>query len=185
MLKPSESSEASDTLLAQLGAFQYRSIATLTLQLEAAWYPPQPILLLDEDSARGHFGQWVFKRPQANDQISVVMSDAADYLKHERASFVDNIAMQIREQVQYHPNSLRSAHPTMPAVKAHRLIVEKRATFAAVPGLQRPTNQSPWPRLSLAGDWTDTGYPAVLEGAVRSGKQAAKTLSEALQRMNG
>jgi uncharacterized protein with NAD-binding domain and iron-sulfur cluster len=68
----------------------------------------------------------------------------------------------------------------MPAVNAHRLIVEKRATFAAVPGLQRPPNQSPWPRLSLAGDWTDTGYPAVLEGAVRSGKQAAKTLIEAL-----
>ena len=59
-------------------------------------------------------------------------------------------------------------------------VVEKRATFAAVPGLQRPPNQSPWPRLSLAGDWTDTGYPAVLEGAVRSGKQAAKTLIEAL-----
>ena len=115
----------------------------------------------------------------------MVISDAADYLKHERASFVDNIAMQIREQVQRHPNSQRSAHPTMPAVRAHRLIVEKRATFAAVPGLQRPRNQSPWPRLSLAGDWTDTGYPAVLEGAVRSGKQAAKTLSEALQRING
>jgi squalene-associated FAD-dependent desaturase len=185
ILKPSESSGASDTLLAQLGAFEYRSIATLTLQLEAPWNPPQPILLLDEEPARGYLGQWLFKRPQANDQFTVVISDAADYLKHERASFVDNIAMQIREQVQRHPNSQRSAHPIMPAVRAHRLIVEKRATFAAVPGLQRPSNQSPWPRLSLAGDWTDTGYPAVLEGAVRSGKQAAKTLSEALQRING
>jgi len=185
ILKPNESSGASDVLLAQLGAFEYRSIATLTLQLEVPWSPPQPILLLDEDPTRGHFGQWIFKRPQANDQLTVVISDAADYLKHERASFVDNIAMQIREQVQRHRNSLLSAHPKMPAVRAHRLIVEKRATFAAVPGLQRPSNQSPWSRLSLAGDWTDTGYPAVLEGAVRSGKQAAKTLSEALQRMNG
>jgi len=184
MLKPSESSGASDTLLAQLGAFEYRSIATLTLQLEAAWHPPQTILLLDEDPARGHFGQWVFKRPQANDQISVVISDAADFLKYERASFVDNIATQIREQVQRHPAVRRSTRPPMPAVRAHRLIVEKRATFAAVPGLQRPTNQSPWPRLSLAGDWTDTGYPAVLEGAVRSGKQAARTLIEVLHRSN-
>jgi monoamine oxidase len=50
-----------------------------------------------------------------------------------------------------------------------------------VPGLQRPHNQSPWARLSLAGDWTDTGYPAVLEGAVRSGKQATKTLIETLR----
>ena len=184
ILKPSESNEASDTLLTQLGAFQYRSIATLTLQLEAGWYPPQPILLLDEDPARGHFGQWAFTRPQASDQISVVISDAADYLKHERASFVDKIAMQIREQVQRHPNSLCSARAPMPTIRAHRLIVEKRATFAAVPGLQRPINQSPWPRLSLAGDWTDTGYPAVLEGAVRSGKQAARTLIEALHCSN-
>jgi predicted NAD/FAD-dependent oxidoreductase len=183
-LKPSESSEASETLLAQLSAFQYCSIATLTLQLEAAWQLPQPILLLDEDPTRGHFGQWVFKRPQANDQMSVVISDAADFLKHDRASFVDSIAAQIREQVQRHPTARHGAQSPMPAIRSHRLIVEKRATFAAVPGLQRPTNQSPWPRLSLAGDWTDTGYPAVLEGAVRSGKQAARTLTEALHRSN-
>jgi squalene-associated FAD-dependent desaturase len=184
ILKPSERSGACDTLLAQLGAFEYRSIATLTLQLESSWNPPQPILLLDEDPARGHLGQWLFKRPQAKDQFTVVISDAADYLKHERASFVDNIAMQIREQVQRHPRSGSAARTTMPPIKAHRLIVEKRATFAAVPGLQRPGNQSPWPRLSLAGDWTNTGYPAVLEGAVRSGKQAAKTLTEVLQHRN-
>lgn len=184
ILKPSESSGTSDTLLAQLGAFEYRSIATLTLQLDAPWRLHHSILLLDEDPMRGHLGQWVFKRPQADDQLTVVISDAADYLKHERASFVDNIASQIREQVQRHPNSRRSSQPPMPAIRSHRLIVEKRATFAAVPGLQRPANQSPWPRLSLAGDWTDTGYPAVLEGAVRSGKLAASTLVEALQRSN-
>lgn len=182
ILKPSEISEASDTLLAQLSAFQYRSIATLTLQLEAPWRPHQPILLLDEDPTRGHFGQWVFKRPQTNDQLSVVISDAADFLKHDRASFIDGIATQIREQMQRHPNARRNAQPPMPGIRSHRLIVEKRATFAAVPGLQRPSNQSPWPRLSLAGDWTDTGYPAVLEGAVRSGKHAARTLIKALQR---
>jgi predicted NAD/FAD-dependent oxidoreductase len=182
-LKPSEGSAAGDTLLAQLSAFQYRSIATLTLQLAAPWRPHHPILLLDEDATRGHFGQWVFTRPQAIDQLSVVISDAADFLKHDRASFVDGIATQIREQMQRHPNARRTAQPPMPTIRSHRLIVEKRATFAAVPGLQRPTNQSPWPRLSLAGDWTDTGYPAVLEGAVRSGNKAAKTLIEDLKRV--
>lgn len=179
-LQPSENNDASRSLLAQFAAFQYRAIATLTLQLETPWTPPQPILLLDEDPARGHLGQWLFKRPQTVDQFSVVMSDAEDYLKHERTSFVDKIATQIREQVQRHPSSRRGAQASMPAVKTHRLIVEKRATFAAVTGLQRPHNQSPWPRLTLAGDWTDTGYPAVLEGAVRSGKQAAETLLKAL-----
>jgi hypothetical protein len=123
-----------------------------------------------------HYGM-----PYTRNTMSVI-SDAADFLKHDRASFVEGIATQIREQMQRHPNARRSAQPPMPAIRSHRLIVEKRATFAAVPGLERPANQSPWPRLSLAGDWTDTGYPAVLEGAVRSGKQAAKTLFEALQR---
>jgi hypothetical protein len=181
ILKPSESSEESDALMTQLSAFQYRAIATLTLQLATPWRLPHSILLLDEQPARGHVGQWVFNRPQAPDQLSVVVSDAADLLKYERTSFVDNIATQIREQVQRHPDTQRKAQPRMPAIRSHRLIVEKRATFAAVPGLQRPSNQSPWPRLSLAGDWTDTGYPAVLEGAVRSGNQAARTLIEGLK----
>ena len=58
-----------------------------------------------------------------------------------------------------------------------RVVKEKRATFAAVPGLTRPLNTTPWPTLALAGDWTDTGYPGVLEGAVRSGLQAARVLN--------
>lgn len=176
ILKPEAPTEQSDQLLRQLNAFCYRAIATLTLQLDSNWELPQPIMLLDEDAARGHLGQWVFKRPQTSDQFSVVISDAEDFLKHDRAQFIERIGAQIREQTQRHPSLRHTRHGSMPAIKTHRLIVEKRATFAAVPGLQRPTNQSPWPRLSLAGDWTDTGYPAVLEGAVRSGKQAAQIL---------
>ncbi|HLU02655.1 MAG TPA: FAD-dependent oxidoreductase, partial [Advenella sp.] len=62
----------------------------------------------------------------------------------------------------------------LPAVLGHELIIEKRATFAATPGLARPGTATPWPGLFLAGDWTDTGYPAVLEGAVMSGIAAAQ-----------
>ncbi len=69
---------------------------------------------------------------------------------------------------------------TLPEVVAHNIIVEKRATFAAVPGLARPQNRTPWPRVWVAGDWTNTEYPAVLEGAVRSGLQAATELHAAL-----
>ena len=176
ILKPETPTEQSDQLFGQLNAFSYRAIATLTLQLVSRWDLPQPLMLLDEDATRGHVGQWVFKRPQASDQFTVVISDAEDYLKHDRAQFIERIGAQIREQAQRHPDLRHAGHALMPAIKTHRLIVEKRATFAAVPGLQRPSNQSPWPRLSLAGDWTDTGYPAVLEGAVRSGKQAAQVL---------
>ena len=159
----------------QLQAFTYRPIATLTLQLEQDWQLPQPVMMLDENVIHGHYGQWVFERKQKN-QLTVVVSDAEDFLKHERSTFVSNIAEQIRQQVAQHALTHTSTNSPMPAVSAHRLIVEKRATFNAIPGLARPTNKTVWPRLTLAGDWTDTGYPAVLEGAVRSGQQAAAAL---------
>jgi predicted NAD/FAD-dependent oxidoreductase len=159
-----------------LKGFEYRAIATLALELEDDWRLPHNMMMLDEDPTRGHVGQWVFNRLGHDKQLAVVISDASDYLKHDRESFVKAIATQIREQSAKHPDNLKA----MPAVKYQRLIVEKRATFDAVPGLARPSNQSPWPRIALAGDWTDTGYPAVLEGAVRSGLGAAALLKSTL-----
>ena len=171
-----DTSDEGNALQRILQAFAYRAIATLTLELESDWQPPQPMLMLDEDLARSHVGQWVFKRAGQPRQLSVVISDATDFLKQDRAPFVQAVATQIREQCARHPLSTSE----MPAVKHQRLIVEKRATFDAVPGLARPTNKSPWPRIVLAGDWTDTGYPAVLEGAVRSGLAAAAILEKEL-----
>ena len=159
-------------LHAMLSCFTYRAIATLTLELEAEWRLPEPMMMLDECADKGWVGQWVFNRPDHARQLTVVVSDAADFLKWDRNEFVLAIASQLREQSAQHPRS----QGRMPEVKHHRLIVEKRATFDAIPGLARPTHQSPWPRLSLAGDWTDTGYPSVLEGAVRSGLAAANQL---------
>jgi predicted NAD/FAD-dependent oxidoreductase len=54
-------------------------------------------------------------------------------------------------------------------------VVEKRATFACTPGLQRPVAQVA-PGLLACGDYIDGPYPATLEGAVRSGLQAAALL---------
>jgi hydroxysqualene dehydroxylase len=163
-----------------LKAFDYRAIATLTLELEAPWRLPQPMMMLDENIAAGEVGQWVFNRLDQHRQVTIVISDAADYLKLERASFVQILAGQVRQQSLKHPN----CSGPMPDVSNHRLIVEKRATFSAIPGLSRPTNQSPWSRIMLAGDWTDTGYPSVLEGAVRSGQQAADMLMNSLASSN-
>jgi len=64
-------------------------------------------------------------------------------------------------------------------VERWELLIDKRATFAAVPDLARPGNATAWPRLALCGDWTDTGYPGTLEGAVRSGLQAGRLLADA------
>jgi squalene-associated FAD-dependent desaturase len=60
-----------------------------------------------------------------------------------------------------------------------QLVRERRATFAATPeqNTLRPGAQTRWGNLILAGDWTDTGLPSTIEGAIRSGQNAAELLS--------
>ncbi|HEX4411050.1 MAG TPA: hydroxysqualene dehydroxylase HpnE [Xanthobacteraceae bacterium] len=56
-----------------------------------------------------------------------------------------------------------------------QIVRERRATFAATPAedLKRPGAQTAWRNLALAGDWTNTGLPATIESAIRSGNRAA------------
>jgi len=60
---------------------------------------------------------------------------------------------------------------------------ERRATFAATPeqNALRPTAETSWSNLFLAGDWIATGLPATLESAVRSGYRAADLAGLKLQ----
>ena len=60
---------------------------------------------------------------------------------------------------------------------------ERRATFAATPAqdLKRPSAETAWRNLVLAGDWTDTGLPATIEGAIRSGNRAAELVAQPLR----
>jgi zeta-carotene desaturase len=60
----------------------------------------------------------------------------------------------------------------------------QRATFSAAPGTEslRPTTQSGLPNVLLAGDWTRTGWPATMEGAVRSGYLAAEVVAQRADR---
>ena len=60
-----------------------------------------------------------------------------------------------------------------------QVVKERRATFAATPAQlgRRPGAATRWPNLVLAGDWTDTGLPATIEGAIRSGFAAAARLT--------
>lgn len=164
---------AAQTLAAALAAFEHRPIATLTLSLATPWALRSPMVMLREDRDRQAYGQWLFHRPRYAvttpgdaSLVHVVISDAQAALEGGRDALVRGVIAQVRDQA--------PAQAPLPAVQAHQLIVEKRATFAALPGLARPGVQTPWPRLWLAGDWTDTGYPAVLEGAVRSGEAAAR-----------
>jgi uncharacterized protein with NAD-binding domain and iron-sulfur cluster len=62
-----------------------------------------------------------------------------------------------------------------------QIVKERRATFAATPieASRRPATQTRYRNLVLAGDWTATGLPATIEGAIRSGYAAASALSGA------
>jgi uncharacterized protein with NAD-binding domain and iron-sulfur cluster len=59
------------------------------------------------------------------------------------------------------------------------VIKEVHATYSPRPGIEpyRPQPETAWPRVFLAGDWTATGWPATMEGAVRSGYLAAEVLA--------
>lgn len=172
-------SESGSHYLAMLAAFEYIPIATLTLQLETPWKLPHAMLLLKEDPARLWFGQWLFDRSafmrgealsdtdkQTGTLLNIVISDARAFMAHPQPEAVAAVIAQVQEQCR--------RFGSLPHVVRHEVIIEKRATFAAVPGLMRPANRTPWSRVWVAGDWTDTGYPGVLEGAVRSGRDAAK-----------
>lgn len=164
-------------LLESLSAFAPVPIATLTLALERPWYDlPDNMLMLDDQAHPGALGQWLFNHahiaatPQRKHLLCVVISDCRALMTLDRHEAIEQLLRQIRTQTA-HCNA-------MPRITGHTLIIEKRATFAATPGLTRPDNASPWNNLMVAGDWTDTGYPAVLEGAVRSGQRAAALLCQ-------
>ncbi len=61
------------------------------------------------------------------------------------------------------------------------MIKEVHATFAPAPLSEefRLCPSTPWPRLFLSGDWTATGWPSTMEGAVRAGYLTAEALSKA------
>jgi squalene-associated FAD-dependent desaturase len=117
-------------------------------------------------------GQWIFNRGESGPEehyIQVVVSAARQFrgLGHEE------VQRRIIDEV-------RELFPATAAAKIlrARVVTEHAATFSAVPGVDRwrPLQASPIPNLFLAGDWTATGWPATMEGAVRSGYLAAEGL---------
>ena len=103
--------------------------------------------------------------------IQVVVSASRRLLDMGRQEVVE---LAVRELAEFLPR-VREAE----LEKAH-VIKEARATFSAKPGLEekRPGPRTAIRNLYLAGDWTRSGWPATMEGAVRSGYLAAEAVSE-------
>jgi uncharacterized protein with NAD-binding domain and iron-sulfur cluster len=117
-------------------------------------------------------GQWLFNRGEVapgEHYIQIVVSAARPFrgLGHE----------EVRRRIMEELVRLFPAAAAATVLRS-RVVTEQAATFSATPGVDqwRPAQASPLPNLLLAGDWTATGWPATMEGAVRSGYLAAEAL---------
>lgn len=109
----------------------------------------------------GGAAEWVFEKTEV---VSVTISAANDRIDTDS----DALALEVW-------SDLRRAFGLPRTVPPYRVVKEKRATFAATPEqlARRPDAATRFKNLVLAGDYTATGLPATIEGAVRSGETAA------------
>jgi squalene-associated FAD-dependent desaturase len=121
--------------------------------------------------------QWVFhkskfqeKREGPGSYVELVVSASKSLVQKSREEILE---LAVSELAEFFP-IVKEAKVLKAAV-----IKEVYATYSISPGLDqfRPTSISAWPRVFLAGDWTATGWPATMEGAVRSGYLAAEAVT--------
>ena len=105
--------------------------------------------------------EWIFAFA---DRLSVTISGADRLLDVPRESLAHSLWKEVAR--------VTGLAATLPP---WQIIKERRATFAALPAqdAKRPSTVTAWDNLLLAGDWTATGLPATIEGAIRSGNRAA------------
>ena len=137
----------------------FRSIANVHFLIEAPADLPDMLGLINATS------EWLFR---FQGRLAVTVSDADRLMDMPR----EELARLVWAEV--------AAVTGLPAtLPPWQVIREKRATFAALPeqDARRPGPRTPFANLVLAGDWTATGLPATIEGALRSGRTAAAALT--------
>ena len=161
-----------DTRLRDLGRFEVSPILGVHL-----WFD-RPVMELPHMVLVDAGVHWLFNKGTDADgrqHVHAVISAAGDWMALSEQQITDKVVADIHRAL---PGSAG-----IEPIQA-RCIKEKRATFAATPGADafRPT-AAPAPargpaidNLYLAGDWCDTGWPATMEGAVRSGYAAAAAI---------
>ncbi len=115
------------------------------------------------------------KSSAAKQYLQLVISASYDLLQKPRQEIIDLCLKEVRQALP----AAREAN----LVKA-TVIKEAAATFSPQPGVDRwrPKHQTSINKLFLAGDWTATGWPATMEGAVRSGYLAAEAVTRRRRR---
>lgn len=154
-----------ESYFADLKNLQISPITSVHLWYDRPITPLPHVVLLDS------IGQWVFPRGEFAGEyyLQVVVSASRSFagLSHEEVQ-----RRVVAEMARLFPDAR--------AARLHRarVVTEHAATFSAVPGVDRirPHQSSPLRNLFVAGDWTRTGWPATMEGAVRSGYLAAECL---------
>jgi zeta-carotene desaturase len=104
--------------------------------------------------------------------VEVVVSSSKSLVETSRAEVVE---LALKELSEFFP-AVRDA-----VLLKSTVIKEVHATYSPRPGVDeyRPAPETVWPRVFLAGDWIATGWPATMEGAVRSGYLAAQCVARA------
>lgn len=115
--------------------------------------------------------EWIFAFPQ---RLSVTISNADRLMKSSREELARTIWREVASVAGLDYGSSDALPPW-------QIVRERRATFASTPmeNARRPGSETQWKNLFLAGDWTATGLPATIEGAVRSGNRAAELICRA------
>ncbi len=116
----------------------------------------------------GGLAEWVFVK---RDVVSVTISAADRLVDHAAPDLAAAIWTDVTRALELPAGEL----------PPWRIVKERRATFAARPDQlsRRPDVTTRWKNLLLAGDWTQTGLPATIEGAIDSGLRAADLVASA------
>ena len=135
----------------------------------------RPITELKHAVLVERLSQWLFAKDHFSDQTlgeyryQVVVSASRHLVEMPNQQVIVRVCEELR--------SIFSAMSEANVIDA-KVVTDKRAVFSATPGIDdlRPSQQTDIENLYLAGDWTQTGWPATMEGAVRSGFLAAEKI---------
>jgi squalene-associated FAD-dependent desaturase len=138
---------------------EFRAIVNAHFRIEPPEHLPPILGVLNATT------EWIFT---FDGRISTTTSAADRLIDTPRESLAESIWREVA--------AIAKLPSTLPP---WQIVRERRATFAATPeqDARRPSPRTAWANLVLAGDWTNTGLPATIESAIRSGHRAAEAVT--------